>query len=492
VVERCFESSFRTISIWNPTKDGWMGSITASVDGKGGTFEPLACSNCDKGILTSNIVVDGDATGTETRPETQCLNSLSPDSILNLFSPDSPPPKKSGSGCLLTLTQPAANVYTEFFDYCRCCNAFVRVKSQVSPSCTNWVEEYISKTRVEFFVSSRIGQPTRFDKTVNNVLTDGKGGRYRHGLVLNQPGRRSYGWDGCRDRVDGQGAPLPQELQWEKPNARWAHKAAYSSKHSVIMMFGGQSYNKTEFQDFSTTHLSTIVGDFWEYSLNACPHNCSNQGRCQDGYCYCRDGFYGLDCSNISCPGDYCYYDDVTHEQVCRHCCFANYTHNSQEHYQRDVRKIPCSAEFPGRMNGICDGFGHCQCSPPFVGQDCSVRDCQHNCSGHGKCQVEFPVSRCTCNPGFYGQFCGYKACLNNCSWPNGNCNNITGNCECAMLKNPYNKDEDWVRYGGADCSYMTPWAGRASTLGVTFALALPVVWLAAAYSWSCDDHLGS
>ena len=65
-------------------------------------------------------------------------------------------------------------------------------------------------------------------------------------------------------------------------------------------------------------------------------------------------GLRRLDCSNISCPGDFCYYDEQTKEQVCckttpiyvlvmkinapsfcsqicRHCCFANYTHSDDE-----------------------------------------------------------------------------------------------------------------------------------------------------------------
>ena len=30
--------------------------------------------------------------------------------------------------------------------------------------------------------------------------------------------------------------------------------------------------------------------------------------------------------------------------------------------------------------NGICDGFGHCQCIPPMIDDDCSIEDCPNQC----------------------------------------------------------------------------------------------------------------
>ena len=53
--------------------------------------------------------------------------------------------------------------------------------------------------------------------------------------------------------------------------------------------------------------------------IDRCPNNCSRHGSCYYGYCFCDEGFYGVDCSNVSCPGDYCYYHPDTHEQV-SHC----------------------------------------------------------------------------------------------------------------------------------------------------------------------------
>merc|ERR1719261_595193 len=152
----------------------------------------------------------------------------------------------------------------------------------------------------------------------------------------------------------------------------------------------------------TATKSMEILGDLWVYSLDACPYNCTGNGDCINGYCYCYDGYYGLDCSNISCPGDFCYYDENTHEQICSHCCYAVYTSFEDEIYLRDQRKIPCSHTEKGNSNGLCDGFGHCQCAPPYIGQDCSIRDCPDGCSDHGTCLVEFPVSRCQCDAGYF------------------------------------------------------------------------------------------
>ncbi|CAN0317973.1 unnamed protein product, partial [Ectocarpus sp. 8 AP-2014] len=55
--------------------------------------------------------------------------------------------------------------------------------------------------------------------------------------------------------------------------------------------------------------------------MSECASNCSFHGDCSYGSCSCHDGFFGLDCSNTSCPGDFCYYEETTHVEVCSHCC---------------------------------------------------------------------------------------------------------------------------------------------------------------------------
>ena len=59
----------------------------------------------------------------------------------------------------------------------------------------------------------------------------------------------------------------------------------------------------------------------------------------------------------------------------------------------------------------------------PFLGLDCSIKDCKDNCNYNGYCSVEYPVSRCVCNPTYFGESCEFIECINNCSYPNGLCN---------------------------------------------------------------------
>lgn len=53
----------------------------------------------------------------------------------------------------------------------------------------------------------------------------------------------------------------------------------------------------------------------------------------------------------------------------------AGWTHQDGDTYvTEDVFRSPCSASNPGESHGICDGFGTCQCAPPFIGDDCSIK----------------------------------------------------------------------------------------------------------------------
>mmetsp|Transcript_12576 Transcript_12576/g.35526 ORF Transcript_12576/g.35526 Transcript_12576/m.35526 type:complete len:236 (-) Transcript_12576:152-859(-) len=211
------------------------------------------------------------------------------------------------------------------------------------------------------------------------------------------------------------------------------------------------------------TYEVSAQGDLWAYDLNQCINNCSDHGNCHYGFCYCDSGYYGIDCSNSSCPGDFCYYDEDTQEQICTHCCHAPYSHTDADVYLADYGKQSCSRERPGESNGICDGRGTCHCAPPFVGLDCAIKDCMSTengvCNGAGWCSHEYPVSRCMCDPGYTGSVCEEMHCLNNCSYPNGVCDLTTGTCECVMWPNPYNRSRDWRRFEGDDCSFLVPFA---------------------------------
>ena len=334
---------------------------------------------------------------------------------------------------------------------------------------------------------------------------DGIDGRANGSVLIPQKRRRAPGWDGCRDRCFGvhpnepglypeavktyadrfecpQNASLIPDagLQYLRPNQRSDH-AAILVPHlgrwetntralGEIYVFGGVGYGVEQLQKTDNTFPSIVLEDMWRLGVHDCPNNCNGQGNCSYGFCQCHRGYYGADCSNISCPGDFCFVDPDTNEQVCQHCCQAGFNHSDNDKYQVDVPRVPCTFASRrqdlsfGESNGICDGFGTCQCAPPFINDDCSIRDCANNCSHRGHCSIEFPVSRCICDPGYYGKQCQYQVCLNNCSYPNGLCNHTTGLCTCEMIYSPYQNWRPYQRWGGEDCSFLWAYCGALSS----------------------------
>lgn len=308
---------------------------------------------------------------------------------------------------------------------------------------------------------SVFGEPTR------GTLIDGRFGRANYDVFVRQTRRQAPGWDGCRDRADGR-LDLPGELLYVRPMQRAGHAAAFSPVTGEMLVFGGETLEAEQAPGIEITWNTVVTGDMWAWRRDRCPQDCSGQGDCWYGHCYCYDGYYGIDCSNSTCPGSYCVYDTDTHTQQCQHCCSAPYNHSDADVYVQNQRKVQCSATDAGLSHGICDGFGFCQCAPPFLGEDCSMKDCPNNCTGNGWCSVDYPVSRCMCEPPWTGGDCSIPACLNNCSWPNGECM-AGGVCNCSTLVSPYNKSVTWVPYAGDDCSYVQPFAGAA---GVSVGMA--------------------
>eukprot|EP00981_Chlorochromonas_danica_P008064 scaffold1949_cov176-Ochromonas_danica.AAC.7 len=304
------------------------------------------------------------------------------------------------------------------------------------------------------YCTSVYAEPTR------GTTLDGKYGRANASIFIAQPRRQRPGWDGCRDRADDR-TDLTATLQYKQPLPRHSHRAIFYPNTSEILFYGGMAY--LEEQPISGrlnhTYSSSVSSEMWYYNLYHCVNNCSNHGYCYYGYCYCDVGYYGLDCSNTSCPGTWCYYDEITHEQVCKHGCHAGYLHQDNDIYHSDVAKLACSKEHPGESHGICDGYGTTMCAPPFITSDCSVKDCKSNCSFNGYCSVEYPVSRCLCQPGYFGEICDKMVCLNNCTYPNGICNTTTGSCVCNMMYSPYNNKREYKPWAGEDCSYLFPYA---------------------------------
>jgi len=313
--------------------------------------------------------------------------------------------------------------------------------------------------------TSVFAEPTR------GKTTDGLYGRAPAPVLIAQPRPQKPGWDGCRDRFDGR-TDLPAGLQYVQPLPRYSHRAVFYEPTSEIIMYGGLAYTAEQPKSLENTWEFSTLSDMWYYHLFHCVNNCSSHGDCYFGFCQCHVGYYGVDCSNISCPGTFCYYDENTNLQNCTHACQAGYQHSDDgtDVYVQDTYKIPCTRENWGESNGICDGYGKTMCAPPFVGDDCGTRDCKSNCSFNGWCSIEYPVSRCLCIPGYFGEICEKKLCLNNCSYPNGECNTTSGTCDCNMMYSPYNNTREYKPWGGEDCSYHFPYAAGSSggTLSVS------------------------
>jgi hypothetical protein len=278
----------------------------------------------------------------------------------------------------------------------------------IAPFAATAPRQYAKKRRIDYnetltldvweWCISVEGEPTR------GKIIDGKFSRANKTIHIPQPRRQTAGWDGCR------------ELLWIRPPSRSGHKGVLVEKYGKMVVYGGLSYLETNHYSgdhpvtglMDITYDTVVVNDMWTYGIDACPRNCSGVGTCTNGFCNCDPGYYGLDCSNATCPGSVCYYDE-NHHQHCEHCCYDGHTHNDEsEDYIAGVRKIPCrplgNAIFSGHSNGVCDGFGTCQCAPPFIGDDCSIRDCPDNCNDNGFCSLEFPVARCICKDGYKGK----------------------------------------------------------------------------------------
>lgn len=337
----------------------------------------------------------------------------------------------------------------------------------------------------DIIIPSRYGQPTR------GYPTDGLEGRSDHQIFVLQQGRQRPGWDGCRDRADGR-TDLPAELLYERPRQRMNHRALWVEQENILLLYGGVVLDKEQAMSRDESHITHVQGDFWQWKQDRCLHNCSYHGDCYYGHCLCHEGYYGIDCSNVTCPGTFCKYNMSTFEQECTHCCHARAKHRSEtyvsatdtsnayltasqtddERYVLENQKVPCSASEQGESHGICNGLGVCQCRPPFVGSDCSVRDCPRNCTNHGFCSLEYPQSRCICEAGWDGVDCSFRSCLNNCSYPNGVC--VKGGCECQDILNPFNRTLVWAQYAGMDCSYITPFAAAGhAPLSILIVIAI-------------------
>eukprot|EP00946_MAST-07B_sp_MAST-7B-sp1_P003683 g3683.t1 len=270
--------------------------------------------------------------------------------------------------------------------------------------------QYSGKTSVS-------GIPTRlkahqFDETDR---LDGEHGRPSEHRFIPLRRKATAGWDGCRDRSDGfpiskfyvehigdgktprinpdtaqpyylpasdpNAIPLKDETTGEfvgeprkevfvnkllylEPVERAQHATTYAEviipgikvPERLFLMTGGMGPDKYQLSSLSFTSAFRTDFEMFAFKADKCMNDCSGRGDCLFGFCICYNGFYGIDCSNITCPGDFCYYDADSHQQVCSHCCSAGETLRSDgELYNPLARKVP--------SNGNCVD-GKCVCRP--------------------------------------------------------------------------------------------------------------------------------
>lgn len=317
-----------------------------------------------------------------------------------------------------------------------------------------------------------------FHEPTRETLLDGQNGRWSDPIFVPHPRRRAPGWDGCRDREDRR-KDLPQELQWVQPTQRFAHAAVYSEDLAILFLYGGENYENEGLQSDEATFPSTNVADLWYFNVQHCANNCSNHGECDYGNCHCNDGWYGIDCSNATCPGDYCHYDGDTFTTTCIHCASLPHVHflrmwlsdpevNKKEAfrmafkqnliadglwkeealdpegdvYQHITRKTEITylslSESKARTRYLFDGSYNVYSDAQRFRRDKKTALEAASRLSHGQCNG-FGV--CVCAPPFMGDDCSIKGCIENC-YGRGRC----------ILEYPIARCECDPPYGGIDC----------------------------------------
>eukprot|EP00970_Alexandrium_tamarense_P006038 scaffold1012_cov189-Alexandrium_tamarense.AAC.23 len=165
----------------------------------------------------------------------------------------------------------------------------------IAPKAASGPRQYARKKNVRFNETTELdvwewcttakGEPTRGWKN------DGLFGRSNATVLIPQPRRQSPGWDGCED------------FNWKYPPSRSDHASVYVEKYDILVTHGGIGYDPSNPTPSFESLETRVLGDMWVLSVHTCAHNCSGNGVCNDGFCKCDPGFYGIDCSNFTCPG---------------------------------------------------------------------------------------------------------------------------------------------------------------------------------------------
>ena len=113
----------------------------------------------------------------------------------------------------------------------------------------------------------------------------------------------------------------PRLARYLRPSQRASHSAVWSDTWDMMLAYGGDALEDEQTANIAVTYPEIVSGDLWSWQKNNCPLNCSSHGSCEFGFCFCKPGYFGTDCSNFTCPGSFCSYDEFSHEQECSHCC---------------------------------------------------------------------------------------------------------------------------------------------------------------------------
>ena len=161
------------------------------------------------------------------------------------------------------------------------------------------------------------------------------------------------------------------------------------------------------------------------------PCDCSGHGACHEssaGGCVCHPGWTGTNCATQeTCPDD-CSANGVCNDGAC--FCFKGYAGDSCAFSVEDGR------EAERRKNCINPDPSVSSNIPKIVNKE-TGQESPAPCSGHGVCGYDMsPVpggdkayGRCLCMPGYLGEFCEEeKKCPQNCLG-RGTC--VAGHCKC-------------------------------------------------------------
>ncbi|NWQ82693.1 SREC2 protein, partial [Columbina picui] len=93
-----------------------------------------------------------------------------------------------------------------------------------------------------------------------------------------------------------------------------------------------------------------------------------------------------------------------------------------------------CEGNFTCKENEVCVRPGECRCRHGYFGANCDTKcprqfwgpDCKEMCSCHPNGQCEDVTGQCTCNPNRWG-----PKCENVCLCKHGKCDQKTGKCTC-------------------------------------------------------------